>query len=359
MRKQSLAFLEKYLNTAAPSSFEVEGQKVWMKYIKPYVDEIFTDSYGTAVGVINPKSDYKVVIEAHADEISWYVNYIDDKGYIYVICNGSSDHQCAPSMRLNIHGDKGVVDGLFGWPAIHVRRGVKEAVPTLNNIHVDVGAESKQDVLDLGIKVGTVITYKDGFMTLNNNKYIVSRALDNRIGGFIIAEVARTLKEKKIKLPYGLYIVNAVQEETTLGGAQMIAHRIKPDCAIVIDVHHDTQSPMYNKKKHGDFTAGKGPIVDIAPSIHMQVRDKILTAAEENKIPYQLCASSGSTGTDTDAFAYANGGVPSALISLPIKYMHTTVETAHSGDIQHCIDLYVATLKTLQKGDDFSYFKKV
>ena len=358
MRKESLAFLENYLNTSAPTSFEVEGQKVWMDYIKPYVDEIFTDSYGTAVGVINPDNDYKVVIEAHADEISWYVNYIDDKGYIFVTRNGGSDHQCAPSMRLNIHGDKGTVDGIFGWPAIHVRKDGKEDVPTLDNIHVDVGAENKQEVLDMGINIGTVMTYKDGFMSMNNNKYLVSRALDNRIGGFVIAEVARKIKEDNIKLPYGLYIVNAVQEEVGLRGAQMIAHRIQPNCAIVIDVCHDTQSPMYNKKKQGDFAVGKGPVIDTAPAVHMQLRDKLIAAADKNKIPYQRSASSRFTGTDTDAFAYSNAGVPSALISLPLKYMHTTVETVRTDDVLNCVDLYVETLKTLEHGDEFSYFKK-
>lgn len=357
MRKESLTFLENYLNTASPTSFESAGQRVWMDYIKPYVDDIFTDSYGTAVGVINPDNDYKVVIEAHADEISWYVHYIDDKGYIYVARNGGSDHQIAPSMRLNIHGEKGVVDGVFGWPAIHVRSNTTEKAPTLNNIHVDVGAETKQEVLDMGINVGTVMTYKDGFMTLNNNKYIVSRALDNRIGGFVIAEVARAISEQGIKLPFGLYIVNAVQEEIGLKGAQMIAHRIKPDCAIVIDVTHDTQSPMYDKKKQGDFAVGKGPVISSAPAIQMNVRDKLFAAAEKNKIPYQRAASSRFTGTDTDAFAYSNAGVPSALLSIPLKYMHTTVETVRASDVQHAIDLYVETLKTLEHGDDFSYFK--
>lgn len=357
MRKDSLQFLETYLNTPSPTSFESAGQQVWMDYITPYVDDIFTDSYGTAVGVINPDNDYKVVIEAHVDEISWYVNYIDDKGYIYVTRNGGSDHQIAPSMRLNIHGDKGVVDGIFGWPAIHVRKAGKEATPTLENIHIDVGAETKQEVLDMGINIGTVMTYKDGFMSLNNNKYLVSRALDNRIGGFVIAEVARTLKEQNIVLPYGLYIVNAVQEEVGLRGAQMIAHRIKPNCAIIIDVCHDTQSPMYDKKKQGDFAVGKGPVIDTAPAVQINLRNILFAAAESNKIPYQRSASSRFTGTDTDAFAYSNAGVPSALISLPLKYMHTTVETVRTDDVQHCIALYVETLKALKHGDDFSYFK--
>ena len=228
MRSESLQFLKTYLNTPAPVSKEIAGQKVWIDYISPFVDQVFTDAYGSAAAVINPDSDYKVVIEAHADEISWYVNYIDDKGYIFVVRNGGSDHQIAPSMRVNIHGEKGIVQGIFGWPAIHIRMG-KDKHPTLENIHIDVGAENKQEVLDMGIDIGTIIVYQDGFMTLNNNKFIVSRALDNRVGGFVIAEVARTLQEKNIELPFGLYIVNSVQEEIGLRGAQMMAHNIRPE----------------------------------------------------------------------------------------------------------------------------------
>ena len=131
LNAKSLKFLEEYLNNAAPTGYESNGQKIWMKYLKPYVDEFITDNYGTAVGVINPEKKFKVVIEGHSDEISWYVNYITDNGLIYVIRNGGSDHQIAPSKWVNIHTKKGVVKGVFGWPAIHVRDHAKEAPPRL------------------------------------------------------------------------------------------------------------------------------------------------------------------------------------------------------------------------------------
>ena len=203
LNKKSLSFLEKYFNNASPTGYESTGQKVWMDYLKPYVDNFITDIYGTAVGVINPNSEYKVVIEGHSDEISWYVNYITDNGLIYVIRNGGSDHQIAPSKWVNIHTKNGIIEGVFGWPAIHTRRGGKEEVPKLENIFLDCGARSAKEVKAMGIEVGNVVTYKDTFMVMNK-RFFVGRALDNRMGGFMIAEVARLLKENKKKLPFGL-----------------------------------------------------------------------------------------------------------------------------------------------------------
>lgn len=354
MDKQSKDFLYEYLNTNAPTGFETAGQKVWLNYIKPYIDEEIIDTYGTTVGVINPGKEYKVVIEAHADEISWFVNYIDDKGYIYVIRNGGSDHQIAPSMRVNIHGDKGIVKGVFGWPAIHVRTAGKEETPTLKNIFVDCGASSKEEVEEKGIHVGSVITFEDELMELGD-KYITGRALDNRIGGVMIAEVARKLSENNIELPFTLYVVNAVQEEIGLRGAQMIAERLKPNVAIVTDVTHDTQSPMYDKKTKGDISCGKGPVLSYAPAVQNNLRDMIIKVAENNKIDFQRLAASRATGTDTDAFAYSNSGVASCLISLPLKYMHTTVETIGKDDMQNVIELMYQFLIQLKEGTDFKY----
>jgi putative aminopeptidase FrvX len=356
MDKKSKSFLEKYLNNASPTGFESSGQQIWLDYLKGYTDSYFTDTYGTAVGVINPDADYKVVIEAHADEISWFVNYITSEGYIYVRRNGGSDHQIAPSMRVNIHTSNGPVKGVFGWPAIHVRVAGKEQAPSLKNIFVDCGCNSKEEVLKLGIHVGCVITFEDEFMTLNK-KWFTARALDNRIGGFMIAQVARRLKEKKKKLPFGLYIVNAVQEEIGLRGAQMIAHRIKPDLALVTDVTHDTTSPMYDKKKSGDQKCGKGPVLTYGPAVHNNVLNMLIETVEKKKIPFQRAAASRSTGTDTDAFAYSNEGVPAALISLPLKYMHTTVETVHEDDVENVIKLMYEFLVQLEAGYDFSYLK--
>ena len=352
----SIQFLEKYLNNPSPTGYEAGGQKIWMDYLKPYVDTFITDTYGSAVGIINPEAEFKVVIEGHSDEISWYVNYITDNGLIYVIRNGGSDHQIAPSKRVNIHTKKGIVKGVFGWPAIHTRNRGKEEAATLHNIFIDCGCSSKEEVEKLGVHVGCVITYPDEFMILNKDKF-VCRAIDNRMGGFIIAEVARLLKENKKKLPFGLYIVNSVQEEIGLRGAEMITQTIKPNVAIVTDVCHDTTTPMIEKKIEGDLQIGNGPVIAYAPATQNILRELIVSTAEEKKIPFQRHATSRVTGTDTDAFAYSNGGVASALISLALRYMHTTVEMVHREDVEHVIELIYESLLKIDNNHDFSYFK--
>jgi putative aminopeptidase FrvX len=356
MDKQSKKFLYDYLNNASPTGFEYTGQQIWLDYIKPYTDDYMVDVYGSAVGIINPKAEYKVVIEAHADEISWFVNYITDEGYIYVRRNGGSDHQIAPSMRVNIHTDNGIVKGIFGWPAIHVRDSGKEEAPTLKNICIDIGAENKKEVEAMGVHVGCVITFQDELMELNKN-YLVGRALDNRMGGYMIAEVARRLSENKKKLPFCLYVVNAVQEEIGLRGAEMISRRLRPDLAICTDVTHDTCSPMYNKKESGFMKCGNGPTLCYGPAVQNNVLKMLINVAQKKKIPFQRQAVSRSTGTDTDSFAYSAEGVASALISLPLKYMHTTVEMVHKDDVENVINLIYEVVLQVKPGMDFRYLK--
>ena len=354
--KKSLAFLESYLNNPSPTGFESEGQKLWLAYLKPYIDDYIVDTYGTVVGIVNPEAKYKVVIEAHAVEISWFVHYITKDGFIYLRRNGGSDHQIAPSKRVNIHTEKGMVKAVFGWPAIHTRHGKDEKSPQMDTIFLDCGAITDKEVAEMGIHVGCVITYEDEFMTLNN-RYFVGRALDNRIGGFVIAEVARLLHKNKKTLPFGLYITNSVQEEVGLHGAKMIVETIRPDVAIVTDVCHDTNTPMINKIKQGDLKCGAGPVLTYGPSVQNNLLKVIIETAEENKIPFQRQAASRATGTDTDAFAFAIGGVASALISLPLRYMHTTVESAHIDDVQHVVELIYNTLLNIKDQQDFRYLK--
>jgi len=356
MRKESKDFLERYLNIASPTGFEYPGQKIWLDYMKPYIDDYISDTYGTIVGVINPKADYKVVIEAHADEISWFVSYIADDGYIYLKRNGGSDHQIAPSKRVNIHTKKGTVKAVFGWPAIHIRNSQKEEAPSLKNIFLDCGCTSKKEVEKLGVHVGCVATFEDELIMLNDRFY-VGRALDNKMGGFVIAEVARMLKEKKNKLPFGLYVVNSVQEEIGLRGAEMISRRINPNLAIVTDVTHDTHAPMYDKKSQGDTKTDGGPVLTYGPAVHNNVLQMLIDVATKKKIKFQRDTVSRSTGTDTDAFAYSGMGVASALISIPLKYMHTTVEMVHKNDVENTIKLMYEFLVQLKAGTDFRYIK--
>lgn len=349
-------FLKEYMNSYGPTGFEYEigSQKVWMKNIKKYSNKVEVDNYGTCYAEMgNEKSDFSVVIEAHCDEISYFVNYIDEKGYIKVIRNGGSDHQIAPSMRVILWSEeKGPINGIFGHPAIHIKDRAKEI--TLDTIFIDVGASSRDDVIKMGINIGTVVTLNAEMMELGEN-YYTGRSFDNRMGGFIISEVARKIKENNIKLPYKLYVVNSVQEEIGLKGAEMIAQRLKPNVAIVTDVCHETSSPAYNPVKHGHFIAGEGGVITTAPAVHNKLKRLVIETAKDNELKFQLSASSRATGTDTESFAYQNGGTPSVLISLPLKYMHTTVETVHKDDIQSVIDMIYQTLLKIEENHDFKY----
>ena len=353
----SYNFLRTYINNASPVGFESWGQRLWIDYVKPYVDEYFVDPYGTAVGVINPEHPFRVVIEAHADEISWFLNYVTNEGLIYLKRNGGVDYQTAPASRVIIHGKKGPVKAVFGWPAIHTRMSSnesKEPVPRVDNLWLDCGARNRKEVEALGIHIGAVVTYADGFDELANGN-LIGRAFDNRIGGFMIAEVARLLKENRKKLPYGLYVVNAVQEEIGLRGAEMISRRIKPHIAIVTDVTHDTTTPMINKNIEGEVSTGKGPSLSYAPAVHNKLLALVEKVAANRRIPVQWRALSRSTGTDTDSFAYSNDGCPSVLISIPLRYMHTTVEMIHRDDIDNTIRLMYETLLTIGPDTNLSY----
>lgn len=354
--EKSKSFLYEYLNNNSPTGFEVSGQRIWTKFLKPYVDEINVDHYGTAYGTINPGKEFSVVIEAHADEISWFVNFISDEGYINVIRNGGSDHVIAVSKKVLIHTKTGVLKGVFGWPAIHLRHNKENAItPKLENIFIDVGAKSKKEVEEMGVHIGNVVTFDEGLDEING-KFYVGRALDNRIGGFVIAQVAKMLSENKIELPYTLHVVNAVQEEVGLRGAQMIAYKLKPNIAIITDVTHDTNTPLIKVQEQGDIHCGKGPTLTYAPAIHYKVLEKVIEAAENNNIAFQRSASSRVTGTDTDAFAYTKEGIPSVLISLPLRYMHTTVEMAHKDDIENLIKLIYHSLLNIDPKMSLSYF---
>jgi len=356
LTSNSINFLRDYINNPSPVGFESSGQRLWLDYIKPFTDDFFTDPYGTTVGIVNPDQPFRVVIEAHADEISWFVNYITGEGLIYLKRNGGVDHQIAPSQRVLIHGKKGLVKAVFGWPAIHTRLGgaEKEQVPKVENLFLDCGARSKKELEDLGVHVGCVVTYQDGFDELAND-YFIGRAMDNRIGGFMIAEVARLLKENRKKLPYSLYVVNAVQEEIGLRGAEMIARRIKPNVAIITDVTHDTSTPMINKIIEGETACGKGPSLSYGPAVHNKLLNFVEDVAAKNEIPVQLRTVSRSTGTDTDSFAYANDGCPSVLISIPLRYMHTTVEMLHRSDVEQTIRLMYESLMALSPKTNLSY----
>lgn len=353
---EAVAFLENYINNPSPVGYEWLGQQLWLDYAKPYFDHHELDNYGTVYGVINPGKDYRVVIEAHADEIAWTISHISDDGLLYVYRSGGSDQLQALSKRVNVYSRdmKHSVKAFFGWTAIHLRR-ENDTTPKIESLFLDCGCKTKQEVLDLGISVGSIAVYEDKFMVLNEQFY-VGRALDNRMGGFMIAQVARLIKENNIELPYSLYVVNSVQEEVGLRGAAMVSRSIQPNVALITDVTHDTSTPSINRIKYGHIKAGEGTAIGLGAAIHNRFADLLLETAKEYEIPHQIEVCGDYTGTDTEAFAYNNQGVISALISLPLRYMHSTVEMTHKNDVENTIKLMYYALQKIQANHNFKYF---
>lgn len=350
-------FLKEYLNGYSAVGYESNGQKIWADYVSKYVDKIYDDNYGNVIAVINPESKYKVVIDAHADEICWYISHIDKDGHLFVKRNGGADVQIAPSKDVVIFTQSGEqVCGVFGWLAVHLRGEKKDFKPELDNLWIDIGAKDDKEVEKMGVNIGDVAIFNDKFRILNKDKW-VARSLDDKIGGYINAEVVRKLSENKDKLPFGLYIVNSVQEEIGLRGAQMAAQSIKPNVAICFDPTHTTNIPHMSAKKDGDFKFGDGVVFSQSPGIHKKLNKLMMDVAKENNIKYKLDIRERATGTNSDSYAYSNGGVVTGLVSIPLAYMHTTCEMVQESDVEDAINLIYNVVKKLENNQDFRYLK--
>lgn len=354
MENTQKQFLEDLLITPSPTGFESEGQKVWKNYIEEFADDVQADAYGSACGKLNTSFDViTVMLEAHCDEIGMIVQHITEKGFIFVNKLGGSDSTIARAKRVNIHTKKGVVSGVTGNTAIHLQDkkngGGKE--PAWKDIYVDIGASSREEALEM-VQVGNPITYADEFDYLSDN-ILSGRALDNRIGGFIIAQVLRRLSERRDDLNVNVVALNSVQEEVGGYGARMMSYRIEPDLALVTDVTHATDTPGINHKEHGLVKLGEGPSIQHGGANHPKIVEYIEDISKEHSIDIQHEATSVRTGTDTDSIFYQKTGIPSALISLPLRYMHSPVETASLTDLNTIIELMTESVLSLKPDHTF------
>jgi len=295
-----------------------------------------------------------VMLAAHADEIGYMVKHIDDKGFIRLDRVGGSDAATGLGRRLTLLGSKGPVPGIIGNTAIHLRRDSlsNEKAPAIHELWVDVGASSPGDVAKLGIRVGHPAVYQDGPMELANGR-LVSRALDNRIGGYIIAQVMKRVARAKTRPAFSLVCLNAIQEEIGGPGAIIATYHLQPDVCLCLDVTHATDTPGLDAAKHGKVTLGGGPTLTHGTANHPLVVERLEQSAKAAKVPVQHEASSRFTGTDTDKIFHSRRGVPSALVSLPLRCMHSVVETAHVDDIEHTIRLMTKFVLGLKAKDEF------
>ncbi len=353
MTDASKDFLFDLLNTPSPTGFEAPGQRVWANFVRPHADRVDNDAYGTAWATIDGADDDapRLMLDAHVDEIGFMVRHITDEGFIYVNRIGGSDRAIARGLRVRILGDDGAVLGVVGNTAIHIRDRDDESIPKVHELFVDIGADSADEVAERGIRVGHPMIFDVEARDLTADR-ITARAIDNRLGGFIIAQVMANLAEERPTCT--VMAANSVQEEIGGNGAQMIAHRLSPDLAVAFDVTHSTDSPGISSTKHGAVKMGKGPTVTHGTSNHPKVVERLMEVAEANEIPLQHEPSSRRTGTDTDYIFKTRSGIPSALVSVPLRYMHSTVEVVDLGDVQQCVDWLTAFARSIQPDDVFT-----
>ncbi len=348
-------FLLTLLNTPSPTGFEIPGQKIWAEYNRQYADSVENDAYGSTWATIKGSDENSptVMIEAHADEIGYMVKHITDEGFLYVDRIGGSDWATARGRRLSILGDKGEVRGIFGNTAIHIRdKDNLEKGPKVHELFVDVGAKNPEDVAQLGIRVGHPAVYTDSAELFGSNQ-IIGRALDNRIGGFIISQVIKKISEERADAT--CIALNAIQEEIGGYGAKMASYRLMPDVCLVLDVTHATDSPGIEVKQHGKVELGGGPSITHGTANHPLVVKRMMEVAGDLNIELQHEASSRFTGTDTDSIYHSQSGIPSALVSLPLRYMHSVVEMADLDDVQNVIDFMAGFVKSVKSGDSFAH----
>jgi putative aminopeptidase FrvX len=352
MRESSLNFLRTLVNTPSPSGHEVRGQRVWLDYVKPYADERFSDAYGNCVAVLNKGGSPRLMLAAHADEIAMAVNYINDQGFIYVRKLGGIDAAITKAQRVLIHTRNGAVKGVVGNVAPHLTKSDKDRKPPqIHDLFIDIGAGDRQEAGKL-VRVGDPITLADEFDLLRND-LAIGRAFDNRIGTFAVAEGLRLLHESGRTLKAEICAVSNIMEETGLLGARQIAYSLKPDVALVVDVTHATDYPTVEKPQHGDVKIGKGPTLTHGGCNHPEVVARIEAVAKQKGIPLQHEAMSATSGTDTDVIFWTRGGIPSALISLPNRYMHSPVELVSLKDLTRIPELLAGFALSLKRGEEF------
>lgn len=353
MRSESLEFLRKLVNTPSPVGHETRGQRVWLDYAKRFADETFSDAYGNCVAVLNKGGSPRIMLAAHADEIAMAVNYIDDCGYIFVRQMGGVNAAITRAQRLIIHTRNGPVKGVVGVTAPHLMKhdDDKHKSPKIHDIFIDIGVRKRKDAEKI-VQVGDPITLTDEFDILRDD-LAVARAFDNRIGTFAVAEALRLLAGHRKKLKAEICAVSNVQEEVGLLGARQIAYTLKPDIALVVDVTHATDYPGVNRAQHGDVRIGKGPTITHGGCNHPEVVARIEAVAKSKKIHLQHEAMSNTSGTDTDVIFWTRGGIASALISLPNRYMHSPVELVSLTDLEQIPELLSGFALSVKKGERF------
>ncbi len=354
MRKESLNFLEKLLDAPSPSGYEQPAQRVFREYVSPFCDEVTTDVMGNVYARISGKGKNlpRVMIVGHTDEIGLQIKYIDDKGFLYFAAVGGVDAHLTPGKRVAVHTANGPLPGVIGKKPIHLMDNKdRETVVKLEAQYIDIGACDKKEAQKL-VRVGDAVTFDSTFTRLQNDR-VSSRGFDDKAGCFVVAEVLRLVAASGKKLAIDLYGVSSVQEEIGMRGGTTSCYSINPDVGICVEVDFATDQPDVEKKHNGEVALGKGPILARGANINPHLFELLLTAAGKEKIEIQHTASPRGTGTDANVMQISRGGVATALVKIPLRYMHTTIETVSLGDIENAARLIVAALGKISSREEF------
>lgn len=353
MRKESLAFFKEIVNIPSPSGYEERAAEVYRKYTGKFADKVHTDVHGNVWAILNPDAEMKVMLAGHMDEIGFMVHYVDDQGFLYFRGIGGHDGAIPAGQRVWVHGKKSVA-GVIGRKAIHLlEEDERKKKPELKDLWIDIGADDKKQAEKV-VSVGDVVTFQYEFQELMGDR-ATARGFDNKMGAFIVAEALRLLKESAaLDKKVGVYAVATVQEEVGLRGASTAAYGIGAQTGLAVDVNHAIDYPSVSKTRYGQLDVGKGPSVARGANVNPAVFKMIVGAAAKEKIPYQVDASPGASGTDAWAMQIARGGMATGLLGVALRYMHTPVEVLSLTDVENCAKLMAAYCRSVKPNTDFT-----
>jgi len=354
MRKESLKFLEKLLDAPSPSGYEQPAQRVFREYVTPYCDELTTDVMGNVFARVNGKGKDlpRVMVVGHTDEIGLQIKYLDDKGFLYFAAVGGVDAHLTPGKRVYIHTTNGPLVGVIGKKPIHLMDAKdRETVVKLDSQYIDIGAKDKKEAQKL-VRVGDAVTFDSTFTRLHGDR-VSSRGFDDKAGCFVVAEVLRLVKANGKKLNIDLFGVSSVQEEIGLRGGTTSSYTVNPDVGICVEVDFATDQPDVDKKHNGEVGLGKGPILTRGANINPHLFELFSSTAKDEKIDIQFTANPRATGTDANVMQISRGGVATALVKIPLRYMHTPIETVSLGDLENAAKLIVAALERINSKEEF------
>lgn len=353
MREESLKFLKELLSAPSPSGYEQPAQRIFRSYIEPFA-KVTGDVMGNVYGFIPGSSQEspRVMLVGHSDEIGLQLRYIDDKGFLWFSAIGGVDPHLTPGLSVNIHAKNGTVRGVIGKKPIHLMEAKeRESVVKLDAQYIDIGAVDKKEAEGL-VRVGDPVTFAAEFSYLQGER-VTARGFDDKAGSFIVAEVLRQVSAQTQKLPCELYGVSSVQEEIGLRGGTTSCYNVKPDIGICVEVDFATDQPDVERKHNGDVSIGKGPILPRGANINHALFELLADTAEREGIPVQFTGIPRATGTDANVMQISRGGVATALVKIPLRYMHTPVEVLDLSDLENAVKLISATLLRIGDKRDF------